>query len=179
MIRNTIFTGLVASPGATATGLVEVASGRDTGLVSKWLRASNNRINPVAWAKNTLLVDPNNYTNPDFRPITGSVALTGADFTNTKLIDRTEGSVRKAIQNGSINVYPNPSSGTANVELNLINKADLTISIITMDGKLIKSLNDSYSSGKTVVSFDGLSQGVYIVKVSENVSFNTFKLIVK
>lgn len=179
MIRNTIFMGLLASPSATATGLVEVASGRDTGLVSKWLKASNNRINPVAWAKNTLLVDPNNYTNPDFRPITGSVALTGADFTNTKLIDRTEGSVRKAIQNGSINVYPNPSSGTANVELNLINKADLTISIITMDGKLIKSLNDSYSSGKTVVSFDGLSQGVYIVKVSENVSFNTFKLIVK
>jgi len=179
MIRNTIFMGLTASPTATATGLVEVATGRDTGLVAKWLRTSSNRINPVAWAKNTLLVDPNNYTNPDFRPIASSIALTGADFTNSKLVGLTEASVRKSIKNGSIQVYPNPSSGIANVELNLVNQANLTISILTMDGKLIKSLNDSYVSGRSVVTFEGLSQGVYIVRVSENVSFNTFKLIVK
>jgi len=178
MVRNNIFLGLVATPTATATGLVEVASGRDTGLVSKWLRASSNRINPVAWSAGTLLVDPNNYTNPDFRPITNSVALTGADFENNKL-KNYELSLKSINNNGSVKVYPNPSNGIANVELNLLNNTSLSISVVGIDGKIVRTLNDTFSAGQSIVTFEGLSQGMYIVKVANNESFNTFKLIVK
>jgi len=181
MFRNNIIVGGVLSPAsATATGLVEVASGGDTAALAKWLKSSmaTNRINNVAWAKGSLLVDPNHYTAPNFMPIANSAALTGADFTNAKLINN-ELSVRTAISNGTINVYPNPSNGTANVEMNLLNNATLSISVMAIDGKVIRTSTDSYPAGKSVVSFDGLTQGVYIVNVAQDASFNTYKLIVK
>jgi hypothetical protein len=178
MFRNNIFLGMSAPVSATANSIVEVATGGDTAAVYKWFKASNNKINPVAWSKGTLLVDPNHYTAPNFMPISSSVALSGSDFTLSK-VTPNELRIVKQISNGTINVFPNPSVGTANIEMNLINNATLAISIVTLDGKVIRNLNDSYPAGKSAVSFEGLSQGVYIVKVAQDASFNTFKLIVK
>jgi hypothetical protein len=178
MFRNNLFLGMTAPVSATANSIVEVATGGDTAAVNKWFKASNNKVNPVAWSKGTLLVDPNHYTAPNFMPITSSVALSGSDFTLSK-VTPNELRIVKHINNGSINVYPNPSNGTANIEMNLINNATLAISLVTLDGKVIRNLNDSYPAGKSSVTFDGLSQGVYIVKVAQDASFNTFKLIVK
>ena len=163
----------------TANGIVEVASGRDTAKVFKWLKGGSNRINPVAWSPGTLLTNPNSYTAPNFLPVASSPALSGADFTNCKFTGITELSVKNRINNGSIVVYPNPSNGVATIEMNLINNASLAISVVTLDGKVIRNLNDSYPAGKSSVTFDGLGQGVYIVKVAQDASFNTFKLIVK
>ena len=178
-VRNCIFLGLTYTGSLTANGLAEVATGRDTGLVSKWLKTSNNRINPVAWAAGTLLTDPNNYTNPNFMPVAGSPALSGANFTTNCKVSNNEAGVKIQKNVGSIKVYPNPSNGTANVEMNLLNNANLSILVIALDGKVIRNLNDTYPAGNSVVTFDGLNQGVYIVKVSHDASFNTFKLIVK
>ncbi len=177
--RYNILLGMTSPISLTANGIVEVASGRDTAKVYNWLKGGSNRINPVAWSSGTLLTNPNNYTAPNFLPVASSPALSGADFTNCKFTGIIETSVRTKNSNGSINVYPNPSTGTANVEMNLINNASLTISVVTLDGKVLRNLNDSYPAGKSVVTFDGLSQGVYIVKVAQDASFNTFKLIVK
>ena len=111
-------------------------------------------------------------------PVSASPALTGSDFSTAKTpFDPV--SVNKLINNGSISVYPNPSNGIANVEMNLINNASLSISVIAIDGKVIRNLNDTYPAGKSMVTFEGLTQGVYIVKVAQESSFNTFKLIVK
>lgn len=178
MFRNNLFLGMTAPVSATANSIVEVATGGDTAAVNKWFKASNNKINPVAWSKGTLLVDPNHYTAPNFMPIASSVALSGSDFSLSK-VTPNELRIVKHINNGSINVYPNPSNGTANIEMNLINNATLAISVVTLDGKVIRNLNDSYPAGKSSVTFEGLSQGVYIVKVAQDASFNTFKLIVK
>ncbi len=178
MFRNNVFLGMTAPVSATANSIVELATGGDTFAVNKWFKASNNKINPVAWSKGTLLVDPNNYTTPNFLPIASSVVLSGSDFTLSK-VTPNELRIVKHINNGSINVYPNPSNGTANIEMNLINNATLAISVVTLDGKVIRNLNDSYPAGKSSVTFEGLSQGVYIVKVAQDASFNTFKLIVK
>ena len=125
-----------------------------------------------------MLVDPNHYTAPNFLPIAGSPALSGADFTNSKLVNNEAG-IKNQIKNGSIALYPNPSNGTANVEMNLLNNASLSILVVTLDGKVIRNLNNTYAAGKSVVTFEGLSQGIYIVKIAQDASFNTFKLIVK
>lgn len=178
-VRNNIILGVTGSAiSLTATGIVEVASGRDTSKLYAWLKASNNKINPVAWSAGTLLTDPNNYASPNFMPVAGSPALTGADFNNCKVQPST-GSIKNLISNGSISVYPNPSNDAANVEMNLINHANLNISVVAIDGKVIRNLNDAYPAGKSTVTFDGLTPGVYIVKVAQDNSFNTFKLIVK
>jgi hypothetical protein len=178
--RNNIFTGMALSPvSLTANSIIELATGGDTAAVTAWFKKAGNanRINPVMWAKDKLLTAPNNYTAPNFLPIAGSVALSGANFDDTKTPNVL--SVTKATINGSIKVYPNPSNGVAHVELNLMNNSNLNISILSVDGKLVKYLNDSYPAGQSVVNVQGLNQGVYFVKVAEGVSFNTFKLIVK
>ncbi len=175
---NNIFYGMSAPVSLTANGIVEVASGRDTALLFNWFKSSKNKINPAAWTPGALLTSPNHYTAPNFLPVPGSTALTSADFTNCKVINNVMG-IKSTIKSGSILVYPNPSNGTANVELNLTNQANLTIEVISIDGRIIRTLNDSFTSGNTVVTFDGLMQGIYLVKVAQDASFNTFKLIVK
>ena len=180
--RYNIMLGMTAPISLTANGIIEVAATRDTALLFKWFKASNNRINPVAWSAGTLLTDPNNYgytANPNFLPVSGSPALSGADFNNCIFIGRTELGIKSQITNGSIKVYPNPSNGTANIEMNLLNNANMNISLATMDGKVIRNLNDTYPAGKSLVTFEGLSQGVYIIKIAQANSFNTFKLIVR
>jgi hypothetical protein len=178
LVRNCILLGMTAPKSLTATSIVEVATGRDTGAVASWLRKGNNRINPVAWSAGTLLVNPTPYsTTPDFRPVSSSPAVSGSDFSFAKT--PFELGVKYLTNTGSIKVYPNPSNGVANLELNLINNTNLTISLNTVDGKVVKYLNDNYSAGTTVIRFEDLSQGIYFVKVAQNESFNTFKLIVK
>lgn len=182
MFRNNIFLGMAFTPASTtANSVVEVATAADLAGVNTWFTTTlaNNRVNPVAWSAGTLLVNPNAYiASPDLKPVAGSPALSGADFSTAKT-PKDNGNVNKLINNGSISVYPNPSNGIANVEMNLINNANLNISVLTIDGKVVRNLNDTYVAGKSVVTFEGLSQGVYIVKVSQDNSFNTFKLIVK
>ncbi|MFM9944650.1 MAG: T9SS type A sorting domain-containing protein [Bacteroidia bacterium] len=180
MFRNNLFLGMAFTPvTTTANSVVEVASATDLAGLNTWFTATiaANRVNPVAWSAGTLLVNPSAYsTSPNLKPVAGSPALSGADFSTAKT--PTAG-INKLIVNGSISVYPNPSNGTANVEIDILYNATLTISVVTLEGKVIRNLNDTYPAGKSVVTFDGLSQGVYIVKVAQDASFNTFKLIVK
>jgi hypothetical protein len=61
---------------------------------------ATNGFNALAWfdtptfgntrftnASEVMLANPFNLTNPDFKPVAGSPALSGADFTNTRLTD--------------------------------------------------------------------------------------------
>jgi hypothetical protein len=60
----------------------------------------------------------------------------------------------------------------------LIYTTNLTISVISIDGKVVRKINDTYPASKSTVTFKDLTQGVYIVKVEQDASFNSFKLIV-
>lgn len=177
MVRNNILLGIVGPKSAVISPIVEVASGRDTGVVAKWLLNGSNRINPVAWSTGTLLVDPNNYSAPDFRPVSASPANSGADFSTSKT--PFELSVQKLTLKGSFNVYPNPCQGSAHLEMTLSNETNLKISLTNPEGKNIRTMEDTFKSGKSVVTFDGLTPGVYFVTVSQGNAFNAYKLLVK
>lgn len=178
--RNNIFTGMTLSPAsATANGIIELATGGDTAAVNGWFKKAGNanKINPVSWAKKTLLNDPNNYTTPNFMPVSGSPALSGANFdaTKTPFVLGIKGQAVK----GSIRIYPNPSNGVSHVELNLLNASQLNISVLTVDGKIVRSVDEAYPSGLSLVTFENLNQGIYFVKIADGASSNTFKLIVQ
>lgn len=177
MVRNNILLGMTFPGSSTANSIIEVANGRDTAAVFSWFKKSNNKINPVAWSKGTLLVNASLITNPDLRPITNSVANNGADFT-TPRTPFTAG-IKSFATTGSVNVYPNPSQGNTNVELNLVNNTTLNITLSGIDGKLVKSINNTYPAGKSVVNLDNLKAGVYFGMISNNESFTIFKLIVE
>lgn len=81
LIRNNYFcnTSAAAAKGTTNTGLVEISAGSSPDSLDKWVRLSvnNNMINKAAYTAGTVLVDPQNKTNPDFRPVTSNTDLVG------------------------------------------------------------------------------------------------------
>ena len=92
LVRNNYFcnTTVAATPASsTANGLSETSAGYFADSVSKWLQTAkcNNMVNKAAYTSGTVLVDPQNKTNPNFRPVS----------TNTDLFNTSD---------YSLNVYP-------------------------------------------------------------------------
>lgn len=177
--RNNIFLGMASTPSSTANGIIEVSSGRDTAAVYSWFKSSNNRINPVSWATATLLKDANNYTNPDFMPVNSSPALNGADFTNCKFTGRIEARTSQIIKNDfKAIVFPNPANDKVNVELNLSKNSELTITVVSAEGKTIRSTTDKFSTGKSTLTFDNLIKGVYFITITGEYTQKNLKLVI-
>ncbi len=83
LVRNNYFCNstVAATPASsTANGLSETSTGYFADSVSKWLQTAkcNNMVNKVAYTTGTVLIDPQNKTNPNFRPVS-----TNADLYNT------------------------------------------------------------------------------------------------
>lgn len=80
---------------------------------------------------------------------------------------------------GSISVYPNPSTGPVNIEMNLEETADLTITVHDMTGKLVTVLQDqnTYNQGAHLLTWEGAGyQGMYMIKVKSAKGESTHKV---
>ncbi|NBX87046.1 MAG: T9SS C-terminal target domain-containing protein [Bacteroidetes bacterium] len=81
LIRNNYFcnTSAAATKSTTNTGLVEISAGSVVDSLDKWVRSTvnNNMIDKAAFTAGTVLVDPQNKTNPDFRPVSSNKDLVG------------------------------------------------------------------------------------------------------
>lgn len=81
--------------------------------------------------------------------------------------------------NGTIKIYPNPSSG----DLNIVNhEGDLrTLDLYDLSGRLVKSINLSDNSGETItVSLQDVANGVYVVRaLQENGQLLQSKLMIE
>ena len=77
-----------------ANGLVEVSraagSASKLAAINNWVRASGplaNKIDPVSFTPRTLLINPvSASSSPNFRPVTGSPALAGPNFTDNPVL---------------------------------------------------------------------------------------------
>ncbi len=83
LVRNNYFcnsTVALTPAAATANGLSETSTGYYADSVSKWLLSatSKNMIDKVSYTSGTVLIDPQNKTNPNFRPVS-----TNSDLYNT------------------------------------------------------------------------------------------------
>jgi len=85
-------------------------------------------------------------------------------------------SIDEVVNSGyAIVVYPNPSKGLATIEIPAAFGTDIQITIVELSGKVVK--NYKIFSGATELDFNGMANGVYIIKVvSENAS-STHRLI--
>ncbi len=155
----------------TANGLAEVTRGTGSALklaaVDAWLRQTGllaNKINPVAYTSGTVLVNPSAYiAAPDFRPVSGSPALSGANFTDNPIL------VNLFLLNGSNDIksvekfapiYPNPiTNGTLNFGREVV-----SFGIFDMTGKLILHGFDTNQ-----VNINSLSKGTYFIKLDGQV----------
>ncbi|GAB4201555.1 MAG: hypothetical protein Fur0023_06220 [Bacteroidia bacterium] len=142
-----------------------IVAGNQTGKVTEvnsgssfntpaWFGANNN---DSLVSTSGILVNPYNYTAPDYRPVGTGIAASGADF-NDPVFSGLVTSVN-AINNHNVymTLYPNPAKDFISVTTGNAIK-NITISDIT--GKLILSLSDS-----NVADISQLNAGVYFIRV--------------
>jgi len=159
----------------TANGLVEVA--RAAGSQQKklaldaWVRQAGplaNNIDPVPCnTTGNVLVNPlASSTTPDFRPVSGSPALSGANFLSNPVLQNLVPTNEIFEEAKVLPVYPNPiSNGILNFGRQVV-----SFGIFDSKGSLVK-----YGLDTDHVMIEGLATGVYFIKLDGK----TQKLIVK
>lgn len=79
------------------------------------------------------------------------------------------------------NIYPNPSQGIFNISLQSQNGEKANIQLFDMSGRLIsqKQLENSDSQINTSVDFTGVSEGIYILKISKGNEIGTKQIVIE
>lgn len=115
-------------------------------------------------------------TNTFGTDIVTSIVYRDSVRTTTGLADLTG-------QDGSFEVYPNPAGNRVNVDLNVINQENITISLISADGKHVNKLwSGTMNQGFNSLNFDldlySLSDGIYLVEVKQGSKVNYKSLLI-
>ena len=113
----------------------------------------------------------------NFAPITLDIA--NVTFTNRgKAIGTAELDYN---QQQSMNVYPNPFSGAAHIDLNLAKSGDVSLELYDLSGKMVDRANLGYqfSGVQTAVYTPSveLLEGVYLMKVHTDTQSFTQKVV--
>jgi hypothetical protein len=83
-------TGAASAAGTTNTGLAEVDSKNTPSGLDAWLKLSGNAnmIDKAKYSKGLILVDPQNATAPDFRPVASNTDLIGSSDYSASLLSK-------------------------------------------------------------------------------------------
>ncbi len=77
-----------------------------------------------------------------------------------------DGSTGTSELNAFVRTYPNPVYDVLTISIE--NKLTLTVvQIVTMEGKVLRSQSLDFSAGQASISFAGLPQGVYLLRIAE------------
>ncbi|WNH08101.1 M64 family metallopeptidase [Thalassobellus suaedae] len=101
-------------------------------------------------------------------------------YTVTWTIDNTLGfeDINSKINNYNISMFPNPSNNIVNFKLESSSDAIMKVDIISLDGKIIKTISISnYQTHQVDIS--NLSQGIYLTNFYTNNTFIASKKLVK
>ncbi|MBF2707028.1 T9SS type A sorting domain-containing protein [Flavobacterium soyangense] len=164
--KNNIMAGIVSkelqvnSPGTITAGV------NPSFNMTTWYAANGNTTvssNGGLLTKPYDLTDATIYTGLDYRPATGSIALTGADFTDASL--GTDNFI--ASSEFSLVVYPNPSANS--FKINYFSPSDENVKVATYDltGKLLESLSVNYTNINNQEIGNGYAPGVYIIVLKQ------------
>jgi hypothetical protein len=80
-----------------------------------------------------------------------------------------------------VDVYPNPTNNSANVEINLTKAQEATIVVYNATGQAVSSQVKNLSTGSSIVDLkvDGVAAGIYFVNVTVGTSTISKKLVVE
>lgn len=82
----------------------------------------------------------------------------------------------------SMQLYPNPASSVANLELKLANKGQVTVKIYNVTGQMIAEIaNEEFAAGKYnfTINLEELNAGIYMINMTSADGTVTKKMIVK
>ncbi len=143
-----------------AAGDVILEMSAETSSSSAWETLTYDA-SPVAGADDieqfVVLFDPGNNTSDEY-------------FFDNFVLDQTV-SVDNLENVGTFNVYPNPSAGPTTFEYDLVNGADIQLSIFDLTGKMIEQKNLGFQSAglnRYVWNPGGLTNGLYFYTFTVN-----------
>jgi hypothetical protein len=168
LFRNNYIYGVKASApvGTTNTGLAEVSSGSNVNLLDSWVRNSiNNNFIDTNTFKPGILVNTNDFNEPDFRPTDlnllpnfeyGVLGFYGV--THVKTVGKVK----------SVSAYPNPTDGEYTVEFTSTQGFTADVFVTDLNGRMVKRIStmDVISGNNFVnVSLADLNSGLYFFHI--------------
>lgn len=101
---------------------------------------------------------------------TGATTLDGMEGNPNSILEKDASGL-------NFELYPNPASSSVFVELNEVDSKNVSIELIDMQGRVI--LSNANPTNRVELNIEGISSGVYFVKVSLDASFKIEKLIIE
>jgi len=101
---------------------------------------------------------------------------------NLVLHENVTNAVSKTQYTSNLNLYPNPCNNEATLSYHLIENAQVNISLVSMDGKLIRHIKQLQLAAGTYtdkIDVNYLNKGIYICRIATNNELRTIKLEVK
>ncbi|MCE9537675.1 MAG: T9SS type A sorting domain-containing protein [Bacteroidetes bacterium] len=96
-------------------------------------------------------------------------------------INEASANAFKSTSNSGISVYPNPMNERGTIAFDLASSADITISIYSLEGRLVKTIKTGkLNSGeqKIQISTEEFSKGTYLVSIDGSAVHATSKFVV-
>ena len=169
-IKNTIIAG-IRNDKYKVDGTVMDAAGLGTWFLTASFE--NQMLDATSDAK---ITDPFNYTTLNFLPASGSPVF------NASYWYEVSANQLKDINGIQVKNYPNPFSGTTNIQLNVEKESKVVIEVYnTMGVKVSQLYNGTVSTGSHVFNFDAttMPSGIYVGVVREGNAVKTFKMIAR
>jgi hypothetical protein len=168
LFRNNYIYGVKASApvGATNTGLSEISAGGNVILLDSWVRNSiNNNTIDTNTFKPGFLVNTNNFTSPDFRPMDLNVqpnfeygVLGFYGVTHVKTVGKVK----------SVSAYPNPTNGQYTVEFTSTQGFNADVFVTDLNGRIvikITTMNVISGNNFVNVNLSDLNSGLYFFHI--------------
>ena len=122
-------------------------------------------------------------STPDYRLDSSSIAATGASFTDNKFGNMVAGITGGENKISGINLYPNPITNEATVDVNLNEASKSAITVYDITGKVIANIfSGEMNSGSNTIKIDtsNLPSGIYYASIiSENSKKNLKMVVIK
>ena len=181
LFRNNYIYGVKASApvGATNTGLAEISSGGNVNALDSWVRNSINS-NTIDTSKFIpgFLVNTNNFTAPDFRPMDLSKQ---PNFEYGVLGFYGVTQVKVAGKVKSVSAYPNPTNGEYTVEFTSTQGFTADVFVTDLNGRMVKRIStmDVISGNNFInVNLSDLNSGLYFFHIQGGNNNIVYQVIV-
>ena len=104
----------------------------------------------------------------------------GSNTFSDTIVINTVG-MEEELLNQAVGIYPNPSNGTFNVDLNLAGANDFQISVLDLQGRELFATDQETVYGKTVkeLTLENFTAGLYFVKIEVNGHSVMKKLVIE
>jgi hypothetical protein len=174
--KNNIIAGTVAAKVA-----VKVESTTSTFDIASWFTSNTNSSQTDSAG---LLTSPYNtsngsvYTGLDYRPATGSIAETGADFTDASIVLSTNNFTSNEVKS-TLTVYPNPFSESFKLHFTSTSSEDVKVVAYDVTGRTIETRDVNFADINNQELGSNYQSGMYIVVIKQGEISKSFRVIKK